>query len=160
MVDTASPAAADDDEVALATPFLRTLVRLIRAQDSFGAWDRKSDAAILQEYVVTREQRRTIPIMGDPDPDTLWRMEQFYAAVGLGIEQETGFVASPMMKMHHEGFGRVILTVGKLVVLSRHLRDVHRYGYDSLTTLAAEGAKQVAVGVATIRQFPEVASAQ
>ncbi len=159
MADAASLAPVDDDAVALATPFLRTLVRLIRAQDSYGAWDRKSDAAILKDYVVSREQRRAIPIMGDPDPDTLWRVEQFYAAVGLGIEQETGFVASPMMKMHHEGFGRVVLTAGKLVVLSKHLRDVHRYGYDSLATLAAEGGRQVAAGTETIRRFPEVANA-
>jgi len=97
--------------------------------------------------------------MGDPDPDTLWRVEQFYSAVGLGIEREVGLVASPMINMHHEGFGRVILTTGRLVVLSRHLRDIHRYGYDSLTALAAEGAKQVAAGAAIIRQYSEVANA-
>lgn len=149
----------DTEASALATPFLRILVRLIRAQDSYGAWDKKSDADILRDFIVTKEQRRAIPIMGDPDPDTLWRVEQFYAAIGLGIEQETGHVASPMMKMHHEGFGRCVLTVGKLVVLSKHLRDVHRWGFDGLATLAAEGAKQVAAGVATIRAFPEVANA-
>lgn len=158
MADTAVAAVSDPDDAALATPFLQTLVRLIRAQDTYGTWDKKTDAAILKDYVVTREQRRAIPIMGDPDPDTLWRVEQFYAAVGLAIEQETGLVASPMMKMHHEGFGRVVLTAGKLVVLSKHLRDVHRYGHESLTTLAAEGAKQVEAGVATIRRFPEVAN--
>jgi probable nitrogen fixation protein len=158
MPDAAVRAPIDTDEAALATPFLQMLVRLTRAQDSYGAWDRKSDAAILNDYVVTKDQRRAIPIMGDPDPDILWRVEQFYAAVGLGIERETGHVASPMMKMHHEGFGRVVLTVGKLVVLSKHLRDVHRWGFDSLAALAAEGARQVAAGVATIRKYPEVAN--
>lgn len=147
------------DASALATPFLQTLVRLLRAQDSYGAWEKKSDVELLQEYVVTREQRRSMPILGDPDPDILWRVEQYYAAIGLCIEQETGLVASPMMSMHHEGFGRVILTAGRLVALAKMHRDLHRFGFDSLSVLAAEGAKQVAAGAEMIRKFPEVANA-
>ena len=62
-------------------------------------------------------------------------------------------MASPMMSMHHEGFGRVILTAGRLVALSKQLRDVHRFGFDSLSALAAEGEKQVA---AAARNDPEI----
>jgi len=147
------------DAAALATPFLQTLVRLIRAQDSYGAWDKKSDAEILKDYVITKEQRRAMPIIADPDPDVLWRLEQYYAAIGLEIEKETGIVASPMITMHHEGFGRVILTAGRLVVLSKRHRDVHRFGFGSLSALAVEGVKQVAAGVEMIRKYSEVANA-
>lgn len=147
------------DASALATPFLQTLVRLIRAQDSFGAWEKKSDAELLRDYVVTREQRRELPIIGDPDPDILWRVEQYYSAIGLCLEKETGLVASPMMNMHHEGFGRVILTAGRLVALSKMHRDLHRFGFDSLAMLAAEGAKQVDAAADMIRKYSEVASA-
>ena len=42
------------DAAALATPFLQTLVRLLRAQDSYGAWEKKSDPELLGDYVVTR----------------------------------------------------------------------------------------------------------
>lgn len=155
--DARDPAIADLE--ALATPFLQSLVRLIRAQDSYGAWETKTDAQLLADYVVTKEQRRAMPIIGDPDPDILWRVEQYYGAIGLAIEQHTGLVASPMMKMHHEGFGRMILTTGRLVVLTKHLRDVHRFGFDSLAALAAEGSKQVAACVAIIEKYPEVARA-
>jgi probable nitrogen fixation protein len=147
------------DAVALATPFMQTLVRLLRAQDSYGAWERKSDVELLGDFVVTREQRRALPIIGDPDPDILWRVEQFYAAIGLSLEKETGLVASPMMSMHHEGFGRVILTAGRLVVVSKVHRDLHRFGFDSLSALAAEGAKQVAAGAEMIQKYSEVANA-
>lgn len=144
---------------ALATPFVQSLVRLLRAQDGFGAWEGRSDAKLLAPYIVTREQRRAMPIMGDPGPEVLWRVEQYYGAVGLAIEHHTGLIASPMIQMHREGFGRVILTVGKLVVLSRHLRDVHRFGFESLAVLAAGGEKLVAGCVATIETYPEVARA-
>lgn len=162
MTETTLQAARDPaiaDLEALATPFLQCLVRLIRAQDSYGNWDGKTDAQILADYVVTKEQRRALPIMGDPDPDILWRVEQFYGAIGLSIEQDTKLVASPMMKMHHEGFGKMILTTGRLVVLIKHLRDMHRFGFDSLSALAAEGTKQVAACIAIIEKYPEVARA-
>ncbi len=152
-------AATKPAEGAITSPFAATLVRLIRAQDSYGAWEGKPDAALLKPFIVTKEERRALPIMADPDPDTLARLEMFYSAVSLSIERETGQVASPMMKMHHEGFGRVLLTMGKLVVLSKHLRDVHRFGFDTLDKLEAEGTKLVATAIETINQFPDVAKA-
>ena len=145
------------DDVALATPFLETLVRLVRAEDSYGTWEKRTDAHLLKDFILTKEQRREIPIIGDPDPDVLWRVEKFYAAIGLAIEAEAGHIASPMMKMSHEGFGRVILTVGRLVVLSKSLRDVHRWGHDDLTKLADAGTKAVAEACEMIAKFPEVA---
>jgi len=154
MTDTAELSA---DDVALATPFLSTLVRLVRAEDSYGTWEGRSDASILKDFVVTKEQRREIPIIGDPDPDVLWRVEKFYAAIGLAVEAKAGHIASPMMKMSHEGFGRVILTTGRLVVLSKSLRDVHRWGHDSLSKLAEAGTKAVDEACEMIAKFPEVA---
>jgi probable nitrogen fixation protein len=145
------------DDAALATPFLKTLVRLVRAEDAYGTWEKRTDAHLLKDFILTKEQRREIPIIGDPDPDVLWRVEKFYAAIGLAIEAEAGHIASPMMKMSHEGFGRVILTVGRLVVLSKSLRDVHRWGHDDLSKLADAGTKAVAEACEMIAKFPEVA---
>lgn len=142
-----------------ASPFIATLIRLIRAQDTYGAWEGKPDAALVAPFIVTKEERRAMPLMADPDPDVLVRLDLFYAAVALSIERVTGMVASPMMKIHHEGFGRVILTMGKLVVLSKHLRDVHRFGFDSFEKLASEGEKLVVSAVETINAHPEVAKA-
>ena len=150
-------ATIDADTEALATPFLQCLVGRIRAEDAFGAWDRKSDAALLREYVVTKEERRLIPIIGDPSPDTLDLVEKFYQAVGLAVERSSGIIATPMMKMSHEGFGRVVLISGCLVVLAKSLRDVHRFGFESLTKLAEEGTKATAAAVAMIDAHPELA---
>ena len=152
MTDTAVAAGSD-----LAEVFLKTLVMLFRAEDSYGAWEGKSDETILAPFILDKEARAAIPIMGDPDPDTLWRLELFYKAVGITVEKQTGHIASPIMKMSHEGFGRMVLTTGRLVVVSKHLRDVHRFGFPSLEKLAADGAKIVEEAVALIRKYPEVA---
>ncbi|RVD50104.1 NifX-associated nitrogen fixation protein, partial [Mesorhizobium sp. M2D.F.Ca.ET.140.01.1.1] len=84
----------------------------------------KADAELLGDFIITKEQRRGIPIIGDPDPDVLWRLDKYYAAIGLAIEERCGLMASPMIQVSHEGFGRVLFTTGRLVVLSKTLRDV------------------------------------
>jgi probable nitrogen fixation protein len=150
------PAALADPMTA---PFIQCLVGRIRAEDSFGAWDRKSDRALLDDYIVTRQDRRQIPIIGDPDPDTLARVEKFYQAAGLLVERQTGLIASPMMKMSHEGFGRIVLITGRLVVFAKSLRDVHRFGFETVEQLGEAGAGIAAAATAMIAAHPHVAAA-
>lgn len=153
-----SPAtAATDDDALLTAPFVQQLVKQLRAQDTHGAWDRKSDLQLLRPYVLTPEERRAIPIMGDPDPETLWRLEIFYNAIAVAIERETGQMVTPMMKMSHEGFGRMVLLAGRLVVVNKQLRDVHRFGFPTLAKLAEAGGKFFDEAVAMIRTYPAVA---
>ena len=145
------------DEVLLDDPFVRELVKQLRAQDTHGTWEGKSDAKLLEPYILSAEQRRAMPIMGDPDPDTLWHLDLFHNAIGLAIERATGCMVAPMTKMSHEGFGRAVLTTGRLIVVNRYLRDVHRFGFPSLAKLAAAGHKLVKEGTDLIAQYPEVA---
>ncbi len=154
MAETAVAQAADP----MQSPVVQELIKQWRAQDAHGTWDGKSDTDLLAPYILTKEQRREIPIMGDPDPETLWRLELFYNAIGHAIERATSVIAAPMMKMHHEGFGRLILTAGRLIVTNKYLRDVHRFGFDSLERLAQEGEKVVNEGVEMIRKYPELAN--
>lgn len=112
---------------------------------------------LLAPYVLDKEQRRAIPIIGDPDPEILWRVELFYNAVGLATERASGVMVSPMMKMSHEGFGRMVLIAGRLIVVNKQLRDVHRFGFPSMEKLAEEGDKLVAGALEMIEKFPEVA---
>lgn len=142
---------------AAAETFIAALVGQIRAQDGYGHWTDRSDADLLTPYILTPEARRKLPIIADPDPDQLWRLEMFYAAVGLAIERRTGIVAQPMIRMHHEGFGRALLTAGRLVVINRYLRDVHRFGFTSLAELGEQGVKWVDEAVAMIDAHPDVA---
>ena len=152
MVETVNQMAAP-----AAQGFLKELIKQGRAQDMHGSWDKKSDLDLLEPYILTKEKRRELPIMGDPDPETLWRMELFYNAIGLAIERITGVMVSPIFRLHHEGFGRLVLTAGRLIVLNKNLREVHRFGFSSLEKLEAEGEKLVADGVEWIEKYPEVA---
>lgn len=151
-------ASAETPTNAWDSAFVKELIKQWRAQDTHGAWEGKDNATLLAPYIITKEQRREMPIIGDPDPETIWRLELFYNAVGLAVERETGIMVSPMMKMHHEGFGKMMLTAGRLVVVNKHLRDVHRFGFETIEKLAAEGEKIVAAAVAMIKEYPGVAN--
>jgi probable nitrogen fixation protein len=141
---------------ALESPFIQELVKQWRAQDANGVWDKKSDEELIAPYIVTKEQRRSMPLMANPNAATLLRLELFYNAVGMAIERQTGVIAAPMIKLHQEGFGRLVMLAGRLVVISRHLRDVHRFGFESLEKMAIEGDKLVTGGVEMVRAFPAV----
>jgi probable nitrogen fixation protein len=141
----------------LERPFVKELIKQWRAQDMHGAWENKTDFDLIEPYIVDKVKRREIPLVGDPDPETIWRLELFYNAIGLTIERSTGCMVSPMMKMSHEGFGRIILMAGRLIVVNKMLRDVHRFGFDTLEKLADEGDKAVNAGIDMINKFPEVA---
>ncbi len=151
MSDTATFAIND-------SPFLSELVKQMRSQDSYGHWDGKSDVEVVGPYVVDKEARKAIPIIDDPDPDLLWRLELYYNAIGLAIERQSKVMCAPMIKMSHEGFGRVVLIAGRLVVFNKYHRDVHRFGFDSLEVLAEQGDKIVNEAVAMIARFGEVAN--
>ncbi|WP_417066835.1 NifX-associated nitrogen fixation protein [Niveibacterium terrae] len=145
------------DEEVLASPFLTVLIQQWRAQDLYGSWDKLSDAELLSPYVLSAEQRRELPILGDPDPETLWRLELFYNAVGILIEKASGVMISPMIKMHHEGFGRLVLLAGRLVAVNKPLREVHRFGFPCFAKLDEAGCRYVEEGLSMIQRFNDAA---
>ncbi|MBY9027810.1 DUF269 domain-containing protein, partial [Pseudomonas fluorescens] len=60
-------------ESAADAPFIKELINIWRAQDTHGAWEGKKDLDLLEPYILDKEARRALPIVGDPDPDTIWR---------------------------------------------------------------------------------------
>ena len=152
-INPAGAAAAPVEEL----PFLKVMIGLIRAEDSYGAWERKTDLDLLREFVVSADERQGTPVDGEPDPDLMHRVQQYYRAVGLRIEQRAGLMASPTIDLR--GDRRLFITVGKLLALVTSLREIHRFGFDSLAALAADGEQAVEQALATVEAFPEVARA-
>jgi probable nitrogen fixation protein len=146
-----------EQDPLLSTDFIQEMVKQMRAIDSYGTYDGWPVDRILAPYVMTKEQRREIPVIGDPDEILLSRIKAFYNAISSLIEKECGLMAIPMINITHEGFGRVVVTVGKLVVVDKTLRDVHRYSYESLSKMKDEADKLLSVALASVGKYPEVA---
>lgn len=83
----AEAAAVIEEAAGIDAPYVKELIKIWRAQDTHGVWEGKSDLELLEPYIVDKEKRRALPIIGDPDPDTIWRMELFFNAVALSIER-------------------------------------------------------------------------
>lgn len=141
----------------LTTDFVKEMVKQMRAIDIYGTYDGWLIERILAPFIKTKEQRREIPVIGDPDEETLMRMKAFYNAIAVLIEKECGHMAVLMINITHEGFGRVVITVGKLVALDRTLRDVHRFSFDSLSKMKDEADKFLSVALEIIGKYSEVA---
>jgi probable nitrogen fixation protein len=152
MTSIAAPA-----DPLLETDFIREMVRQMRALDSYGQYDGKPVTSLLEPFVLSKERKAEIPIIGDPDDITLACIKAFYNGIAVMIEKECGLMAVTLVHLSHEGFGRVLITVGKLVVLDRTLRDAHRFGFESLSKMKHEADKHLAVALEIIGKFPDVA---
>jgi probable nitrogen fixation protein len=139
--------------------FLKELVLQIRAQDHYGVYRSWKDELVLANFVVSKERKSQISVEGDVDPATQLRVLCFYRAIAACIEKQTGKLCQVVIDLSHEGFGWAIVWTGKLMVLSRTLRDAQRFGYPSLQKLATEGERLVESGVKTVQQFPDTANA-
>lgn len=152
----AALAVAEDDPV-LESDFMKEMVKQMRAIDTYDNYDNWSSARILDPFVMTKERKQEIPVVGDPDEITMSRVKAFYNAISSLIEKECGLMAVPMINLSHEGFGRAVITVGKLVVVDKTLRDVHRFGFKSLSKMKDEADKLLSVALEIVGKYSEVA---
>ena len=147
----------EENDPVLESEFMKEMVKQMRAIDTYGTYDDWSEAKILDPFVLTKERKAEIPVVGDPDEITMSRVKAFYNAISSLIEKECGLMAIPMINLSHEGFGRAIITVGKLVVMDKTLRDVHRFGFKSLSKMKDEADKFLSVALEIIGKYPDVA---
>jgi len=154
---SAAALALSESDTELNADFPREMLKQLKAVDTYGTYDGWSDAKILDPLILTKERKREIPIVGDPDETTLARVKAYYNAIASLIEKQTGLMAVPVINLTHEGFGRAFVTVGKLIVVDKTLRDVHRFGFPTLAKLNEEAGKLIDKAVELINGYREVA---
>ncbi|WKJ89645.1 NifX-associated nitrogen fixation protein [Methylomonas montana] len=135
------------------------MIKQLRALDTYDTYDGWSEEKIIDPLVMTKERKRETPIIGDPDEITLARVKAYYNSIASMVEKKGGLMAVPVINITHEGFGRALVLVGKLIVVDKVLRDVHRFGFPSLEDMSEKTAKVVEKAVELIEQYREVAEA-
>ena len=138
------------------SPFLQALVQQLRAYDHFGVYRTWTDELVIAPYVIPKKKRREISLDGEIDPTTQLRIICYFRAIAALIEQETGLLCQVVVDLNHEGFGWALVWGGKLMVVSRSLRDAHRFGFDTLEKLNDQGTKLVNSAIELVQRFPEV----
>ncbi len=158
-MNTTSTTPETTTSIVAESTFLKELVLQVRAQDHYGVYRSWKDELVLANFVVSKEKKSQISVEGDVDPATQLRILCFYRAIAVCIEKQTGKLCQVVIDLSHEGFGWAIIWTGRLMVLSRTLRDAQRFGYPSLQKLAAQGERLVESGIKNIEQFPDAANA-
>lgn len=147
------------DDPFLTSEIVVEMLKQLRALDTYDTYEGWSEAKIIDPLVLTKERRREIPIVGDPDDITLARVKAYYNSIASLVEKKTGLMAVPVINITHEGFGRALVLVGKLIVVDKVLRDVHRFGFPSLEDLNEKTNVALEKAVGLIEKYREVAEA-
>lgn len=150
--------------IAAGDPFMTSdivveMLKQLRALDTYDSYEGWSEEKIIDPLVMTKERKREIPIVGDPDETTMARVKAYYNSIASLIEKRCGMMAVPVINLTHEGFGRAFVIVGKLIVVDKTLRDVHRFGFPSLEELSLKTEVIIDKAVGLVEQFKEVAEA-
>lgn len=157
MSDTAILINANDPY--LASDVVTEMLKQLRALDTYDSYEGWPVEKIIDPLVLSKERKREIPIVGDPDETTLARVKAYYNAIATLIEKQSGLMAVPVVNLTHEGFGRAFVVVGKLIVVDKILRDIHRFGFPSLEDFSTKTETIIEKAVGLISQFKEVAEA-
>jgi len=151
--------AVEADDPYLSSDIVAEMIKQLRAIDTYDTYEGWSEAKIIDPLVLTKERKREIPIVGDPDDITLARVKAYYNSIAVLIEKKVGLIAVPIINISHEGFGRALITVGKLIVVDKILRDVHRFGFPSLEDMSVKTEQTLDKAIALLEQYREVAEA-
>lgn len=138
--------------------FMETLIGQVRALDQFGSWASKSDEELLQEkYIKTKEDLKNIPVIADIDEMQVKDIRLIYQALALAFEKKTGVMCSVVMEMSHEGFGRVVVVAGKIVIAEKFFKDAHRFSFRSMEKLETEGGKMLDKAINIYNEYKKCA---
>ena len=138
--------------------FVGEMLKQLNALDSYGTYDGWSNAKIIDPLVLTKERKKEIPVIGDPDEITLARVKAYYSALAATLENETGMMAVTLVNISHEGFGRALVMVGKLIVVDKVLRDIHRFGFPSVEKMCDQSDKLISRAKELLEKYPGAAN--
>jgi probable nitrogen fixation protein len=134
--------------------FLKELIAQVRALDTYGVWEKESDEKLLEgKYIKTKEQLKEIPIIADITEEQIKDIRLLLQALALAFEKKTMEMASVIIEISHEGFGRGVVIADKIVVVDKYFKDAHRFGYPSIEKLVEEGEKLLERAVKTYQEY-------
>ncbi|MDP3840158.1 MAG: DUF269 domain-containing protein, partial [Methylococcales bacterium] len=97
-----------ENDPYLDSDIVQDLIKQLRAIDTYDTYDGWPSARVVDPIVLTKERKREIPIIGDPDGLTIARIKAYYNSLASLIEKRSGLMAAPIVHLTHEGFGRAL----------------------------------------------------
>lgn len=122
--------------------FTKALVAQLRAIDTYNHWGRMSDDELIdKKYIKKKGQAGAAADCHIRDEQALFNIKMFFQTIATEFERETGELSNVMMEFSDEGFGRVVVIAGKVVIADKTIRDANNYGFKTREKLENEGTK-------------------
>lgn len=123
-------------DLELLQEFRRSLCHIADAYDYFGRDSMLGEAAKIEKLILfTKEEKLALGQDCTPSPKLHRQVEIVFQALALTLEAMTGCLMQSMVDMNHEGFGRAIVSSGRLILASTTLRAGLRFPFTSQAKL-------------------------
>ncbi len=140
---------------------LKEIVNQIRAYDTYGTWEKKSDHDILNHLFLTKpEKQASLSLMGhcEVDPKALLKLHAYFKAIGVLIEKSSGLLTSVVINLDEEGNGIVLIYSGRLILVNKSIRDANKFRFKSLDEMALQAQKFIDKALELLEKYREVAN--
>lgn len=136
--------------------FVKEMVCQMCVLDIYGIYSGWMVEKIFDFYVLIKECKVIILMIGDLDDEMIFCVKVYYNVIVVFIEKECKLFVVLFVYLMYEGFGCVIIIVGKLVVVEKILCDVYCFGFFSLLKMKDDVDKLLGIVFECIGQYLNV----
>lgn len=145
----------------LLSAFNRSLCQMIDAYDYFGKGSGLSEEdKIARLLLFTPEEKQALSQDCTPNSKLRLQVEHVFQAMAVTLEVETERLMQSMVEMNGEGFGRAIVSSGRLILSSVTLRAGLRFPFTSAAKLEKFALNQMREALDWLGRHQEVAVAR
>lgn len=121
--------------------FTKALVAQLRAIDTYNHWGRLSDDDLIEQKFIKKKSEGGAANCHIKDESAIFNIKTFFQTIATEFERKTGELSNVLMEFSDEGFGRVVVISGKIVICDKTIRDANNYGFKTKEKLEDEGSK-------------------
>jgi len=126
------------------------LAMKIRSMDGHGVWKNISDTKLIEKFFIRKkDEKREVDIFERPTDEMIGKLRLFYETVALSIEYIEGVYANTVIDIKPEGFGQVLIVNEQYVLMNISVRNIQKFGFESIEKLKKEADRLVEKGVTT-----------
>lgn len=128
--------ASEQEDQRLLREFRRFLCQVADAYDYFGRSSMLGETEKIAKLILfSKEEKLALGQDCTPSPKLRRQVENVFQALALTLEAETDCLMQSMVDMNNEGFGRAIVSSGRLIAVSTTLRAGLRFPFTSQAKL-------------------------
>lgn len=138
--------------------FLANLAQVIQANDLTGVYRSLSPQQKVEVvFIPNAEDKGKLAECGIIPENLKEHISCFFQAVAFSVEQQTGIMASSIIELNDEGFGRGMVYCGKLIALNKSIRGSQQFLFQNLEKLEKVGQAFIEEAVMWIHKYKEIA---